>query len=417
MGGDGSDALIGADGNDHLLGGNGNDDLRGGGETDMLEGEAGDDALTGGPGGDILNGGDGNDSLDGAEPGLVGADGHDTLNGGAGADLLHGGPGDDDLDGGPGPDVIHGDDGEDTLTYRARANDVTVTLDGNFNDGEPGEGDNVAGDVEIVIGGTLDDTFTGDANANTFDTGLGEDYLQGNAGVDILDAGAGSDLVWARDGVRDIVDCGGGGDLAVVDRQDDTRNCQWLDRTGSRKPMVGRSALVRGKKFGYGTPVGEREYEDLSGSLKIPTGSKIDAEKAVRVTVAGTAKGGRQNTSVSGGPFRVDLGRRATVYRFAVGPQRCSRRGPRAPADARAPRIVVRTEKHKRKGRKASSRQKTEVRGAHSDASSPGTAWLTEERCSGTFTRVLSGVVRVKDKTRHRTVLVRAGHSYLAPAP
>jgi Ca2+-binding RTX toxin-like protein len=408
-GGDGNDAVTGADGDDHLLGDQGADDLTGGGGADTLDGGADGDTLAGGPGIDIVNGGDGNDQLYGAEPGLVGGDGGDTLNGGAGADALHGGPGDDGLDGGPGADAINGDDGEDTLTYRARTNDVTVTLDGKPNDGEPREGDNVAGDVEIVIGGTLDDTLMGNGSANTFQAGLGEDYLQGNAGVDDLEAGAGSDLIWARDGVHDTVDCGGGGDLAVVDRNDDTRNCRWLDRTGSRKPVVGRFALVRGANFGYGTPVGKREYEDLAGSLKIPTGSKIDAEKTVRVTIASTANGGRQDTSLSGGPFWVALGRRATVYKFAVGPRRCSRSGPRAAADARAPRIVVRTQRKRNK-------QRTVVQGDHSDASSGGTAWITEERCSGTFTRVLSGVVRVRDLRLKKTVVVRAPGTYLARA-
>jgi hypothetical protein len=36
------------------------------------------------------------------------------------------------------------------------------------------------------------------------------------------------------------------------------------------------------------------------------------------------------------------------------------------------------------------------------------------DRCDGTLTRVTEGAVAVRDKVRHRTVLVRAGHSYLA---
>jgi hypothetical protein len=55
------------------------------------------------------------------------------------------------------------------------------------------------------------------------------------------------------------------------------------------------------------------------------------------------------------------------------------------------------------------------VEGDYSWGGAFGTKWITAERCSGTFTQVLSGVVRVHDKTRDRTVDVRAGHSYLAP--
>ena len=53
--------------------------------------------------------------------------------------------------------------------------------------------------------------------------------------------------------------------------------------------------------------------------------------------------------------------------------------------------------------------------GRHSHATVRGTRWLTEDRCSGTFTRVTNGAVVVRDLTRRRSVVVRAGHSYLAP--
>ena len=41
----------------------------------------------------------------------------------------------------------------------------------------------------------------------------------------------------------------------------------------------------------------------------------------------------------------------------------------------------------------------------------------TVDRCDGTLTRVVEGSVRVRDRVRHRTVIVRAGRSYLARAP
>jgi hypothetical protein len=43
-----------------------------------------------------------------------------------------------------------------------------------------------------------------------------------------------------------------------------------------------------------------------------------------------------------------------------------------------------------------------------------GTVWEVQERCDGTFTRVVKGVVAVQDFKRHRTVVVTAGHTYLA---
>jgi hypothetical protein len=54
--------------------------------------------------------------------------------------------------------------------------------------------------------------------------------------------------------------------------------------------------------------------------------------------------------------------------------------------------------------------------GRESQATVRGTRWLTEDRCDGTLTRVTNGAVAVRDFKRHRSVVVRAGHSYLAKA-
>jgi hypothetical protein len=54
------------------------------------------------------------------------------------------------------------------------------------------------------------------------------------------------------------------------------------------------------------------------------------------------------------------------------------------------------------------------TRGQYSSATVRGTEWLTEDTCDGTRTYVKRGVVLVKDFVHHKTVVVRAGHSYLA---
>ena len=60
------------------------------------------------------------------------------------------------------------------------------------------------------------------------------------------------------------------------------------------------------------------------------------------------------------------------------------------------------------------SKGKFRTRGGNSVATVRGTAWYVEDRCDGTLTRVSKGSVSVYDRGRHRTVVVRAGHSYLA---
>jgi hypothetical protein len=55
--------------------------------------------------------------------------------------------------------------------------------------------------------------------------------------------------------------------------------------------------------------------------------------------------------------------------------------------------------------------------GRFSAATVRGTNWGVRDRCDGTLTVVRSGVVVVTDFRLHRSVIVRAGHTYLAKAP
>jgi hypothetical protein len=57
-----------------------------------------------------------------------------------------------------------------------------------------------------------------------------------------------------------------------------------------------------------------------------------------------------------------------------------------------------------------------QTHGRTSVATVRGTKWVTVETCAGTRTRVTEGAVAVRDLHRKRTVIVRAGHSYLARA-
>jgi hypothetical protein len=57
------------------------------------------------------------------------------------------------------------------------------------------------------------------------------------------------------------------------------------------------------------------------------------------------------------------------------------------------------------------------TRGKYSSATVRGTFWLTADRCDGTLTRVEDGSVTVRDFTKKKTIIVTAGHSYLASAP
>jgi hypothetical protein len=64
---------------------------------------------------------------------------------------------------------------------------------------------------------------------------------------------------------------------------------------------------------------------------------------------------------------------------------------------------------------RASGRFRT--RGRYAAGTVRGTQWTTADRCDGTLIAVQVHAVQVTDFVKHKTVLVRAGHSYLAKAP
>ena len=98
------------------------------------------------------------------------------------------------LVGTPGRDVICGGGGNDTIRGR--------------------------GGNDLVKGGRGADRLLGEGGADRLHGEAGADRLVGGPGRDRLTGGAGRDTLFARDGVRDLVDGGSGRDRASVDRRD-----------------------------------------------------------------------------------------------------------------------------------------------------------------------------------------------------
>ena len=121
-----------------------------------------------------------------------------------------------------GSDVLSGGEGTDTADFSRRKEGVTINLDGERNDGEPGEHDNVQPGVECVIGGSNNDTLIGSSAAECLDGREGEDIIEGRGGSDTLlggvndpggdklDGGSGSDEM--KGGPGDDALTGGAGD-------------------------------------------------------------------------------------------------------------------------------------------------------------------------------------------------------------
>ena len=145
---------------------------------------------------------------------LVGGPGNDLLRGGAGDDVFPQGAGRD------GADRIAGGLGNDLVDYSARRRGVRANLDGRGGDGQRGENDAIAVDVEGIAGGRGADRLRGNSHENVLVGGRGSDRLSGGAGYDWIDGGPGDDGIQARDGSIDAVGCGSGRDRARLDGLD-----------------------------------------------------------------------------------------------------------------------------------------------------------------------------------------------------
>ena len=179
--------------------------------------------------GAVQRGTDGDDTL-------VGSRTADVLYGFAGHDGLYGGAGDDRLDGGLGWDHLFGGAGDDLLA------------------GGPPSRDWPSSDFsrrERLIGGAGDDVLRSHLGASVLMDGYGSNRFDsrdpltdchvklprralasgGPRCMDYVLAGRGDDVVHARDGNLDFIQCGGGSDLAVVDRIDDvSADCERVRR-------------------------------------------------------------------------------------------------------------------------------------------------------------------------------------------
>ncbi|HXP36591.1 MAG TPA: hypothetical protein VN817_02390, partial [Solirubrobacteraceae bacterium] len=150
----------------------------------------------------------------------------------------------------------------------------------------------------------------------------------------------------------------------------------------------------------------------LGPSQNIPIGSVIDAQHGVvRLTTAVNAAGKVQSATLWHGSFAVGQRPGAGMTTFTLPrPSGCAaaarhaRSSVASAARAKAPPTLWAKDNH----------GQYSTRGQNSVATVRGTYWETTNRCDGTLTTVKQGLVSVRDLHRHRSLLVRAGHSYLA---
>jgi Ca2+-binding RTX toxin-like protein len=327
-----SDFLQGTSGDDVICGMGGSDRLVGNGGADVLVGDSADtyegfntlfdDWIIGGPGDDVIRGGNGSDVM-------WGSDGSDRIFGERGRDYLIGGYGPDFMSGGEGPPAVEPDNDPFNLSppraldlevdevlyqlgndygYERRSQPIVATLDGLPDDGQIGEADFIASDVEGVEGGDGNDLIVGDDRPNTLYGLGGDDTIIGGGGFhDFVYGGGGSDLI-------NLHDANGGddpsgslpGDAIPVGEFDDQFSC---DLQGTQSGPAGAADLVvadwEDQDADDGTDVGCEHVEEpshlvtqlVNGAIPLPAlcAGSSRCKGSIQITWAG-AHGRRRST-------------------------------------------------------------------------------------------------------------------------
>jgi hypothetical protein len=161
-------------------------------------------------------------------------------------------------------------------------------------------------------------------------------------------------------------------------------------------------------------PPGATKFVELTGATEIPVGAQVDTTHGVISLTSGLG-GGRTNSSQFYSGLFTILQKKARnafmTLRLDGGNFRiCGRRSlSTLSVDAKRKRPVRRLW--------GNGKGRFTTKGRYSSATVRGTKWLVQDRCDGTLTRVLRGLVRVRDFRARKNVKVRAGQSYLAKAP
>ncbi len=153
-------------------------------------------------------------------------------------------------------------------------------------------------------------------------------------------------------------------------------------------------------------PPGSRKFLKLTDDVQVPVGTTLDTLKGrVSITASSDLKGGTNKSWFYSGVFKVTQAVAAKPVTELRLSQPISCKGKKASAAAKKPKT------RKLWGDGSGSFR---TRGSFSSATVRGTKWVVIDRCDGTLTRVVRGVVTVRDFVKRKNVIVRAGKQYLA---
>jgi hypothetical protein len=218
----------------------------------------------------------------------------------------------------------------------------------------------------------------------------------------------------------------------VVDRPAFGREFNLEERSGEVFVSVpgaeGKASVSIAQRRGpYRSPVKGRRFVPIEQVRQIPLGSLVDTRFGTGgiTTAADPAAKRLQSGSFAAGVFQVLQARKRKARgltelrlkgssfspcRSGVGGKRTQGSVGRAIALAARKKLSRQTIRSLRGNADGNYR----TRGKYSAATIRATIWITADRCDGTLTTVKRGKVAVRDFRRKKTVVVRAGKSYLA---
>lgn len=184
-----------------------------------------------------------------------------------------------------------------------------------------------------------------------------------------------------------------------------------------------------------------RGYMRLTQGVALPMGTRIDSRRGTIRVITATANLGKTQAGVfGGGLFSVSQATKGlskglttlsvveAAFRGAPSYSSCGSRARHASVASIAAALAAAGDPFARAARRHPStvlqtlhardnHGRFRTTGRYSAGTVRGTVWDTVDRCDGTLTLVHRGTVVVRDLPRRRTIVVNAGHQYLAKRP
>jgi DNA-binding beta-propeller fold protein YncE len=184
-----------------------------------------------------------------------------------------------------------------------------------------------------------------------------------------------------------------------------------LPAGGLPAPVYGKSvniSLIRGV-VNIKLPGTGKFVALTSAEAQVPVGTLIDARQGrLRLTAAKGPGGGTQTADFYSGIFRVlqpQGGKPVTVLKLQ-----------NQLVCGKTNHLMATASKKRGSGLWGSGKGSFRSEGRHGSATVRGTIWWAQDTCEGTFFKVRKGVVRIEDFSSDKTLKLRAGQQYLAPA-